>query len=33
LVDAVLLAPIDSLAPVRGKLGIDAIQLAEVLPP
>jgi membrane protein len=32
LVDAVLLAPIESLAAVRGRLGIEAIQLAEVLP-
>jgi membrane protein len=32
LVDAVLLAPIDVLVPLRGKLGIDALQLSEVLP-
>ena len=32
LVDAVLLAPIEVLAPLRGKLGIDALQLSEVLP-
>jgi membrane protein len=32
LVDVLLLAPIDALAPVRGKLGISAILLAEVLP-
>ena len=29
---AVLLAPIDVLAPFRGKLGLDALQLSEVLP-
>ena len=32
LVDVLLLAPIDALAPARDKLGIAAIQLAEVLP-
>ena len=32
LIDALLLAPIGALANVRGKLGIAAIQLAEVLP-
>ena len=32
LVDAVLLAPMDVLAPFRGKLGLDALQLSEVLP-
>lgn len=32
LVDALLLAPIEALAPARGKLGIAAITLAEVLP-
>jgi len=31
--DVLLLAPIAALAPARGKLGIAAIQLAEVLPP
>jgi len=32
LIDALLLAPIEALAPARGKLGVDAIVLAEVLP-
>jgi len=32
LVNAMLLAPIEALAPARGKLGIAAIRLAEVLP-
>ena len=32
LVDVLLLAPIEALGPVRGRLGISAIQLAEVLP-
>ena len=32
LVDVLLLAPIDALANARGKLGVDAIQLADVLP-
>jgi hypothetical protein len=31
-VDVLLLAPIEALAPARDKLGISAIQLAEVLP-
>jgi membrane protein len=33
LVNVLLLAPIAALSPVRGKLGIDAVRLAEVLPP
>ena len=33
LVNVLLLAPIAALASARGKLGVDAIQLAEVLPP
>jgi len=32
LVDALLLAPIAALAPARGRLGVDVIRLAEVLP-
>ena len=32
LINVLLMAPIAALAPARGKLGIDAIQLAEVLP-
>jgi membrane protein len=32
LVDALLLAPIEALAPARGRLGVDSIQLADVLP-
>jgi membrane protein len=32
LVNALLLAPIDALAVARGKLGIDSLQLADVLP-
>ena len=32
LVDALLLAPIEALAPARAKLGVDAIVLGEVLP-
>ena len=32
LVDALLLAPIEALAPARAKLGVDGIVLAEVLP-
>jgi hypothetical protein len=32
LVNMLLLAPIDALAVARGKLGIDAIQLLDVLP-
>jgi membrane protein len=32
LVDALLLAPIDALGPVRGRLGIDGILLADALP-
>jgi membrane protein len=32
LVDALLLAPIDALAPVRTRMQVDAIQLADVLP-
>jgi membrane protein len=32
LVNVLLLAPIEALAPARGKLGIEAIQLADVLP-
>jgi membrane protein len=32
LVDMLLLAPIASLASTRGRLGVDGIQLSEVLP-
>ncbi len=32
LVNELLLAPIEALAPARGKLGVDGIVLAEVLP-
>ena len=32
LVDVLLLAPIEALAPARGKLGVDGLRLVEVLP-